>query len=116
MLQKLCLEDGADHSGAGDSAAPKMASMISCVRGYTQPCRREEELLVEQQEMIKRQDALRPVFLQLMRGNRKDKLRALLLRKQLLDANIDMPIITEAWSSGQKEAVETLLKEKVYLV
>ncbi|XP_034246976.1 maternal protein exuperantia isoform X2 [Thrips palmi] len=115
VLQKLCTDDGADNSGAGDSAAPTLASMISCVREYTQPCRREEELLIEQQEMIKRQDALRPVFLQLIRGNRKDKLRAYSLRKQLLDANIDMALITEAWNSGQRDAVATLLKEKAQL-
>lgn len=110
VLQKLCCEDG-----AGDSAAPNTASMISCVREYTQPCRREEELLVLQQEMIKRQDALRPVFHQLMRGTRKERERAYLLRRNLVDAHVDMTVLTEAWNAGQKEAVEKLLEEKAHI-
>lgn len=114
VLEKLCLEDGAENSaGAGDAAAPNVATLISCVRGYTQPCRKEEELLLQQQEMIKRQDALRPVFFLLMRGNRKERERAYLLRKHLVDANVDMTIITEAWTSGKKEAVAKLLEAHI---
>lgn len=113
-MQKLCTEDGAENSaGAGDSVASNMANVVSCVREYTQPIRREEELLIQQQEMIKRQDALRPVFLNLMRGPRKERERAYSLRRHLVDANIDMASITEAWNAGQKDAVGKLLEEKV---
>ena len=111
VLQKLCADDGAENNaGAGDSS--NVANLISCVREYTQPIRREEELLVEQQEMIKRQDALRPVFIHLMRGNRKDRLRAFSLRRHLVDANVDMASISGAWEAGQKDAVGKLLEEK----
>ncbi|KAK3912330.1 Maternal protein exuperantia [Frankliniella fusca] len=114
VLQKLCCEDGTDN-GAGDSAAPNAASMISCVREYTQPCHREEELLLQQQEMIKRQDALRPVFQHLMKGSRKERERAYVLRRNLVDAHVDMTIITEAWNAGQKDAVGKLLEEKAHI-
>jgi len=115
-LQKLCTEDGAENNaGAGDSVASNMANVVSCVREYTQPIRREEELLIQQQEMIKRQDALRPVFLNLMRGPRKERERAYSLRRHLVDANIDMASITEAWNAGQKEAVGKMLEEKALI-
>lgn len=110
----MCHDDSNENNeGAGDSVVTSMANLTPCVVEYTQPCSREEELLIQQQEMVKRQDALRPVFFQLMRGSRKDRERAYLLRRTLVDAEVDMDIITQAWNSGQKAAVSKLLEEKV---
>ena len=113
-MQKLCTDDGAEsNAGAGDSATSNLADVVSCVCEYTQPIRREEELLIEQQDMIKRQDALRPFFPNLMRGPLNKRERAYFLRRYLVDANVDITSITEAWNAGQKEGVSKLLEEKV---
>ncbi|XP_076679899.1 maternal protein exuperantia [Andrena cerasifolii] len=103
-------ESTADGSGDSDSA---MKKSVEFIREFVQPVEVEEQEYAELKRVWERQKSLKPIFGALFRVNRRERQHASPLRRLLAESGIEYSQLKEAWSDGQKEGLDKLLKEKL---
>lgn len=69
------------------------------------------ENLEKQRALAQKVRSLRPVFASKIRGNIKDRNRAVTLRRYLIDAQLDFDDLSKAYESGQKEAITEVISK-----
>ncbi|XP_015598178.1 maternal protein exuperantia [Cephus cinctus] len=102
----------AEGSGSGDSDAATKGT-VELIREFVQPTYAEEKELAELKLVLERQNSLKPIFGALLRVSRRERQHASPLRRLLAEAGVEYAVLQEAWSTGQKEGLEKLIKEKV---
>lgn len=66
--------------------------------------------------MLERQNTFRPVFGALMRASRQERQHASHLRRLLAENNINYDKLKQAYESGAKEGLETVIKNEVSMI
>lgn len=115
VLQHITLKENAkvdETSGSGDSDAT-MKGTIEFIRPFVQPIHVEEEEHAKLTVIFERQNSLKPIFGPLFKISRKERQHLSPLRRLLAEAGIEYSHLEEAWTNGQKENLEKLIKEKL---
>ncbi|XP_035729110.1 maternal protein exuperantia-like [Vespa mandarinia] len=115
VLQHISLQENTkvgETSGSGDSDTA-MKSTIEFIQPFVQPIHIEEEERAKLKVVFERQNSLRPIFGPLFKASRKERQHASPLRRLLAEAGIEYSQLQEAWSNGQKQGLEKLIKEKL---
>lgn len=115
VLQYISLQENTkvdETSGSGDSDTA-MKSTIEFIQPFVQPIHIEEEERAKLKVVFERQNSLRPIFGPLFKASRKERQHASPLRRLLAEAGIEYSQLQEAWSNGQKQGLEKLIKEKL---
>jgi len=72
----------------------------------------EMENLENQRRLAEKVRSLRPIFASKIRRGRKDRNRAVILRRYLIDAKLDYEDLKNAFESGQKDTVTEIVSTK----
>ncbi|CAL8088490.1 unnamed protein product [Orchesella dallaii] len=76
---------------------------------YASTRSQEMENLKNQRRLAEKVRSLRPIFASQIRRGRKDRNRAVILRRYLIDAKIDYEDLSQAFESGQKDTVKEIV-------
>jgi hypothetical protein len=70
----------------------------------------EEKNLTKQRELAQKVRSLRPIFVGHIRTSPKDRSRAVLLRRYLIEAEMDYETLKDAYESGSTDAIVTIVE------
>ncbi|KAL3285533.1 hypothetical protein HHI36_000064 [Cryptolaemus montrouzieri] len=101
-----------DAKASGDSTGLE-PHLIDFVCPFTNPISAEEEEIVEFKDLLKIQNTFKPVFRDLLGGNRLERKHASHLRRLLAENNINYDKLKLAYDTDAKDGLDKILKNEV---
>lgn len=115
IVQHLCAGEDRPESNqsGGDERETDTHGLAEAIRQYTHTVANEEMELARLKTVLEHQKSLRPIFVPLLRLNRRERQHASNLRRILAEAGIDYPMLTATYSEDGKASIVQLLTSKL---